>query len=774
MDEPLDSVVETSAPKKRTRVQFSCTACRYRKLKCCRNHPCANCKKRGEATSCTYVGRGPRAKAQNGRLSPTLVQDRLHHLENLVMSLAQKQRSGPDIDFNAVQPKNRDGYATPSPGSSDRDAALVPVDTGTLVVKNEGTSYIDGANWRAILEEVRLDLVIVALWDDCADGFSHLKINDVKEYLDEDGENTDDEGVETDPYDDSSPVLLLGRGRPVSKEEVLMDIPARSIADRLVARFLKTSEPVRVSIHVPTYQKEYEEFWLRPADKSFTWISLLYSIMALSVSLYHRGSEPLRSSMADPIKSWAIFRKRSSQCLIQANYITPGRYKGEALFLYSLIEFYSTQDAHIGMSYLLGMTIRLTMRMGYHRDPRHYPMLSAMDGEMRRRLWALLVQLDTLVSFQVGVPRTIQPWQYDTELPSNLLDTDFDETSVQLPPERPTNEGTDCTYTRAKSHIMSVFGQITDLAFSREHSSYDEIMEIDRRLETAHDMLPSCLQIRPMTQCIADPAELTVRRFALALLYQTARLVLHRRYIAEVNPKFAYSRSICLDAARKALQLHTEIWTEFMPGGQLYAERYFLKSLQNSFLLSAMILCLEMSRDADRDDAARLEPQERTEFLLLLESTHRIFMESSHRSVDTQRAVNALNIMLKRVKKSDFQYASSTAGQSTAPMGNDIPTQPTVAAVIDHQYSAYESNTGELQSAIPNPGQTPLYNSMEVIEDMLDIPAQVDWNLYDSHISGVQTANNNIWYSDGPATPVYTFGAYPGVSPMDQQSYQQH
>lgn len=79
------------------------------------------------------------------------------------MSLAQKQKSGPEIDFNMVQPENRDAYATPSPGSSDRDAALAPNNTGTLVVKNEGTSYIDSAHWRAILEEVRLDLVIAAL-----------------------------------------------------------------------------------------------------------------------------------------------------------------------------------------------------------------------------------------------------------------------------------------------------------------------------------------------------------------------------------------------------------------------------------------------------------------------------------------------------------------------------------------------------------------------------------------------------------------------------------
>jgi hypothetical protein len=391
--------------------------------------------------------------------------------------------------------------------------------------------------------------------------------------------------------------------------------------------------------------------------------------MALSVSMYYRSSEPLPSNMANPIASWDLFRKRSSQCLIQDNYITPGRYKGEALFLYSLTEFYRSQDAQIGVSYLLGITIRLTMRMGYHRDSRHYPMLSALDGEMRRRLWALLVQLDTLISFQIGVPRTIQPWQYDTELPSNLLDTDFDANSTQLPSERPKDERTDCSYTRAKAHIMRVFGQITDLAFSREPTSYDEILEIHHRLETAHDLVPQFLRMRPMTQCLADPAELIMRRFTLELLYYKAQLVLHRRYLGETNTKFAYSRSVCLTAASNALRYHTELWTESLPGGQLYAERYFLNSLQTTdFLLSAMILCLELSRDEERSDAARLEPAKREDFQLLLETTHRMLMESQHQSVDTQRAVSALSIMLKRVKGDKSKYSNSGTDRTTSSM----------------------------------------------------------------------------------------------------------
>ncbi|KAJ5602117.1 hypothetical protein N7510_011651 [Penicillium lagena] len=567
-----------SAPKKRTRVQFSCTACRYR--------------------------------------NPTLVQDRLQHLENLVMSLAQKNRSGEPVDINFNESLNDEdgGYATPSP-SSERETKSPPLDApGKLVVKNEEISYIDSANWRAILEE----------------------INGVKEYLDENGEHSDDEGVEDDPYDNSSPALLLSMGRPVSIEELLIDIPAQSVVDRLVSRFLKTSDPS-----------------LAPHEVSFTWLALLYAIMTLSVSLYHRSEEPLPVAMADAMLTWNIFRKRGAQCLVQANYLIPGRYKTEALFLYSLGEFYRSQDAQIGVSYLLGITIKLAMRMGYHRDPRHYTSLTALEGEMRRRHWALLCQFDTLISFQVGLPRTIQPWHYDTELPSNLMDTDFDETTAQLPPPRPEGERTMASYTRCKSRIMRVFGQITDLAYSRDHMTYEEALEIDRRLEEAHDMLPQYFQIRPMAQCIADPAELIMRRYTLELLYQKSRVVLHRRYMAEAprNQRYSYSQGVCLAAATETLRHHAEIWNESMPGGQLYHERQFINSFQNTdFLLSAMILCLELSRDGERGDGRTLNQRQRTDLLVLLETTQRIFKESRRRSNDMQRAFVALTIMLDRVK----------------------------------------------------------------------------------------------------------------------------
>lgn len=71
------------------------------------------------------------------------------------MSLAQKQKPTDQVTgFNAAVEDGL-GYNTP-PSATERENKSPSRDTGTLVMSGEGTSYIDSANWRAILEEVSL------------------------------------------------------------------------------------------------------------------------------------------------------------------------------------------------------------------------------------------------------------------------------------------------------------------------------------------------------------------------------------------------------------------------------------------------------------------------------------------------------------------------------------------------------------------------------------------------------------------------------------------
>lgn len=77
--------------------------------------------------------------------------------------------------------------------------------------------------------------------------------------MDEQEENSDDDGIAKEPFENSSPVLLLGISRPVTKQEMLVDIPARSVADRLVSRFLKSSEP-SLSMYIREFDKHFIKY----------------------------------------------------------------------------------------------------------------------------------------------------------------------------------------------------------------------------------------------------------------------------------------------------------------------------------------------------------------------------------------------------------------------------------------------------------------------------------------------------------------------------------
>ncbi|KAL4815907.1 hypothetical protein BDW67DRAFT_163347 [Aspergillus spinulosporus] len=749
-------IAHLSKERKRTRVQLSCTACRSRKLKCCRTHPCNNCLKRGEGNSCTFVGRGPRGRSSHGRASPTHVQDRLQHLENLIMSLAQQRKQGepqgqevspsypepvPEI-LAREQAKMLTPPSPPKPeGPSPESEGSPSGGDGKLLVKDTVTNYIYSAHWKAILEE----------------------INEFKQSLQESDDISDEEVFEDDDIGSREPTIWFGISRQMSKEELLSDMPARQITDRLVSYYLISKEPIVAILHIPTFQKEYNNFWDNPQSVSLPWLGMLYAIMTLSTMFYQRTGDPIYGIDGDYGEIANVFRKRSAQCLVQSNYIAAGRYKVEGLFLYTMGEFYKKHDVETGVPFLLGITIKLAMRSGYHRDPQQFPAISAFDGEMRRRAWVFLCQLDALLSFEVGVPRTLQDWQFDTELPRNLLDEDFDQNTVQLPPSRPINEITAMTYIIAKSRLMMVFGKILDMAFSRKPVTYEETLEVDRLLEEANSLKPPAYHIRPINQCIADPPELIFQRFTLANVYEKARCVLHRRYLGEVhtNMRYAYSRVVCITAAKQILRVHADLYREIQPGGLMYRNRLFPNSIQyTDFLLAAMILCMELSyshatasRDARNDDVA-VVIKDREDLISTLEDSHQILQDLSKQSADAQKAHAALTVMLRRIKSGLQTIAPSKASAPTIATTD----QPTEVVNVPPPYGTWPRlEAGTLEnplfpaSIVPEPVPTidPQYASLDVIGGMLDTPANIDWQLWDQHIQNRPNHaidRNDLWY----------------------------
>ena len=67
----------------------------------------------------------------------------------------------------------------------------------------------------------------------------------MKRYLrDDDANSEDDVHEEADEIHDSSrPALLFYSGRVLSQEELIADLPERTLSDRLISRFLNSGDP---------------------------------------------------------------------------------------------------------------------------------------------------------------------------------------------------------------------------------------------------------------------------------------------------------------------------------------------------------------------------------------------------------------------------------------------------------------------------------------------------------------------------------------------------
>ncbi|KAF2175888.1 fungal-specific transcription factor domain-containing protein [Zopfia rhizophila CBS 207.26] len=618
--------------RRRERPHFSCNLCRQRKLRCDRQYPCGACGQRGLGLSCTYA---PNASRPVGEQRERTVQDRIQQLESLVVDLMQRTSAShagqePSVTPGPPSPLLTTGHSNDATKNADFANNTSPAsDCGSMQLTSSGASYVNSAHWAAVL-----------------DGIAELKDHFEKE------EEVPASSRLSDPSfpDWTGPQLLYGCTKLATKEEILASIPTRQVVDRLVSRYFSSFEMSPAVLHSVQFLEEYEEFWKDPSATPVIWLGLLFTIMCLAAQfqkfrLDPGAQTPATLSIEQDVET---FRQKIVQCLILGNYAKGGPYVLETLMLYIAVELFSRSDAEIGVWILLGTIVQLAMHMGYHRDPKHFKGMSSFAGEMRKRVWATVVELDLGISAQMGLPRLIKQWQTDTTEPSNLQDSDFDKTTTDMPPSRPETDLTPMLYRLVKARLMATIGFIWDFAADTRSYTYTDVMKMDKKLQETHTSIPECLKWRSMAHCILDSPQIIMQKVFLEIMFHRARIVLHRRYLhcSPTKTQYGYSQQACLDAALKLLEYQHVLQEETRPFCQLYQERWRVSSLVNhDFLLATSILCFYLQQ-------ARGETHEGAEASMVetiwayLRRSYDIWLHSSSSSKEAQKAVKALSVIL--------------------------------------------------------------------------------------------------------------------------------
>ena len=582
----------------RNRQLVACTECRRRKLKCDHRAPCTTCARRGDEASCTYQRFANGVEPERERRLQA--EARLENLERLVQQLAQN----PGVSVNHEKTN-----VLPAAGQQMEREGL-GMEAQALVAREP--VFNGSTHWSAMLADIEgLRSVIIP-------GEAAITDDDRHECEENIGAN-----------------LILGSTAPLSIQQVLAQyLPSRQEADRLTSAYFRSGSASAPFIHASYFRRLYQDFWRDPMIAPPLWTSILFSICHIAKNTLALGQV---QGYGD-----GRFSVASAHCLGLGEFFRPKRFSVESLLLFVQAQCMTRLDMSPDLSLIIGLIIRLATRMGYHRDPDMFP-LSAFEREMRRRTWSLCMQLDLLISFQLGLPSNVQYPTWDTGPPRNLQDSDFDEGTKELPPARPDSECTDIVFYIAKHRLMTVFEKILRHTLSTATNESIDVDQLDSEIRKVYLALPEVLRPRPMADSVVDSASLTVTRLCVFFIYQKSLCVLHRPYATRGR---VHSIEICRDAASNIVRYFNDTYQEFLPGGQLETERWFMSNITwHDYLLGAVALCLTLCASDQCIAAAHVKP---TEALQLLQRTRDVCGEQSVRSKVSGRVQKVVNATLLR------------------------------------------------------------------------------------------------------------------------------
>ncbi|KAJ5672823.1 fungal-specific transcription factor domain protein [Penicillium longicatenatum] len=587
------------------------------------------------------------------------VGDRIDQLDKLVRTLVQKKRQQTQMPTMGSENVAMDGqmdsssrYGSSKSPQSGVASPLFSVDDGSMQLPSHmsltndkdyelsgpstasseygsmrphshGAEYVGSAHWAAVLDS----------------------ISELKDHYEEEEEARMLGNNDHMPYRSPGP-LLFYHPVNVTEAEILASIPARPVVDRMIARyfFIRDTAPLPV-LHSRQFLAEYERFWQSPTSVSLLWIGLLFSIMALTMQYQQLTEDPVDPETISRVQ---MFRERTINCLVLGEFTRGKEYVIETLLHHMTLEVLLCKDADIGVWLLLGIVVQLALSLGYHRDPRKFPKIPPFAAEMRRRIWAVVVQTDLRLSSQMGFPRLLKLQQCDTAEPSNLLDSDFDETTTELPPSRPETELTPTLSILAKNRIDHMSELVSNLlADTREHS-YSDIMALDSKLQRAEGSLPTIFKWQPLSQSLMVPPHIIMQRVWLRLAIPRLKIWLHRKYLLSSykQAEYQYSRDSCLQAGIQILECQQLLDEETRPDGLLHSVRWMMTSLSQFVFLHGMsILSYYVQLCKTRPDIST-DRETYSRIYTLLRDTYPIWLRSSAVSHEARQAVKHLDVLL--------------------------------------------------------------------------------------------------------------------------------
>ncbi|KAF1922411.1 uncharacterized protein M421DRAFT_105043 [Didymella exigua CBS 183.55] len=374
-------------------------------------------------------------------------------------------------------------------------------------------------------------------------------------------------------------------------------LPPKAYCDRLVHIHCQHFERTFRVLHIPTFMRRYYQIWMPVSNENadiFTSSSIIPEVTTVMTMAYHMDDSPqvgedrnhrtyLKDAAMDLIQAWLDELSRKQRTELATLQV-------DVLLLLSR-SLRGIQPEQLWSA--TGALVRSAMVMGLNVDPAIVSGITMYMPEMRRRLWATIIEVDLQASMFCGMPLAIPELNSRSVVPSNLDDREFDESSTVLSASHPKHVYMDSLY---QVVLATSLPQRMKALSVIQHSTPDikDGIRFGWKVE-------ECLLQKPQTMSLHDNDE--APRDSGALIHRVfldlyMRRPLIRLYMALIHGPQAQNtanRSLiaelgqhCLESSRVILS--TRIFTQFRP------PNFFYNTCKMDILWAALTLCQEISQ----------------------------------------------------------------------------------------------------------------------------------------------------------------------------------
>ena len=376
-----------------------------------------------------------------------------------------------------------------------------------------------------------------------------------------------------------------GKNRKPRKVDLADNILYQLVPDRadyLARLYFGTFERTYRVLHAPTFWASYDSFRHDPSKSKPQFIVILILLIAAVSCIDPERPEGYvgSSSLA---RENAHYWIRVGECWLRRHskkHLTMEYFQVHCLlFLAKQANSIKRKQAWTSA----GDMMRISVAAGLHRDPDLLgKKVSIFEREMRRRLWATIMELELQASVARGIPSSLAGLSFDCPAPTNLNDDDFDVDTEHGPVPRSRQEYTDTSFLHLAWQSLplrvTLNSAINDLG---TQLTYDYVLAESQKIM---DHLADVPQWEGIKSGRLGQLDTTVPRFLLDIQLRQFLIWLHcplaRRN--ESSSQVEYSRMVCLNAASTILDRHFTLVAE---------DNHLLKILRNDIYFAGLSIC---------------------------------------------------------------------------------------------------------------------------------------------------------------------------------------